>query len=116
MAPRSPRITAPTYLKPATRRWWREVVTTWELDEHHVRILTLAAEAWDRAQDARETIAKAGAYYLDRFGQPKSHPAVAVERDARGQFARLVRELDLDVTVATDIRPPQLRSIRGGKG
>jgi hypothetical protein len=57
--------------------------------------LTLAA--WDRAQWAREAIAKHGAVFTDRFGAPRSRPECAIERDARIAFARLVRELRLDV-------------------
>ena len=34
----------PRHLKAATRRWWQEIVETYELESHQVRILTLAAE------------------------------------------------------------------------
>jgi P27 family predicted phage terminase small subunit len=99
----------PQYLKASTRRWFRDVVETFDLEPHHVRLLTLAAEAWDRVQEAREMIATAGAYFNDRFGCPKAHPAVAVERDSRIGFARLLRELALDVEPPRDSsRPPGL--------
>lgn len=94
--------TAPKYLRAPTRRWWAEVVQEWNLDEHHVRLLTLAAEAWDRGQQARQVLKREGAYYSDRFDQPKEHPAVAVERDSRIAFARLLRELDLDTEPARE--------------
>ena len=89
---------APSHLQPATAAWWRHVVTEFALEQHHERLLTLACEAWDQAVAAREELAKAGTYYKDRFEQPKAHPAVAVERDARIAFARLVRELDLETS------------------
>lgn len=98
---------APTHLKRDTAAWWRHVVAEFELDQHHERILTLACEAWERAQEAREVIAAEGAYVHDRFGQRKAHPAIAVERDARIGFARLVRELDLDGEPGPDPRPPR---------
>jgi hypothetical protein len=85
------------------------VVRDYQLEQHHVRLLTLAAEAWDRAEEARETIGAKGAYYEDRFGKPKTHPAIAVERDSRLAFARLLRELDLDGSPEADPRPPRLR-------
>jgi phage terminase small subunit len=83
-------------------------VENFELEEHHVKVLTAAAEAWDRAQEARGAIAKhGGAFFTDRFGAPKVHPAVAVERDAKILFARLLRELRLDID-PPDSRPPGL--------
>jgi len=98
---------APPHLKPETAAWWSEVVESWTLDSHHVRLLTLACETWDRCQEARETLKKQKPYYKDRFGQPKEHPAVAVERNSQIAFARLVRELDLDGEPAPDPRPPR---------
>jgi len=101
---------APAHLAPATRAWWRAVCTGYELEAHHVRLLTLAAEAWDRCQQARDIVASAGPVYTDRFGAPRAHPAVAIERDARLSFARLLRELDLDVEPPPEgARPPNLR-------
>lgn len=97
---------APQYLRPATRRWWSEVVADFELESHHQRLLTLAAEALDRREQAREELAKSGAYFDDRFGKPRVHPAVAVERDSGIAFARLMRELDLDVEPPRESRPP----------
>ena len=98
---------APTYLRPQTRSWWSSVLRDFDLDEHHVRLLTLAAEAWDRAQGAREAVAVHGPVYNDRFGQPRARPEVAIERDSRIAFARLLRELDLDGEPGSDPRPPR---------
>ncbi len=104
---------APAHLATATAEWWLTVLRTWELDEHHVRLLTLAAEAFDRAVQAREVLHRRGLTYKDRFGQPKPRPEVAIERDSRTAFARLLRELDLDVDgPREDPRPPTLRSMR----
>jgi hypothetical protein len=36
---------------------------------------------------------------VGRFG-PKAHPAIAIERDAKLVFSRLVRQLNLDVSPA----------------
>jgi phage terminase small subunit len=84
-------------------------VADYQLEEHHLRLLTLAAEAWDRAQMARATILEHGAFFHDRHGSPRPHPALAVERDSRIAFARLVRELDLDGEPLPDPRPPRRR-------
>jgi len=102
-----PHLTAPDHLDPATAAWWDSVVSDYDLEPHHVRLLTLAAEAWDRANQARVAIAADGIVVADRYGTPKAHPAVAIERDARIAFARLIRELDLDGEPLPDARPPR---------
>ena len=100
--------TPPAHLSPEAKRWWGEVVRSYELEPHHLKLLALAAETWDRAQEARRRIAEDGTYVLDRWGCVKSHPAVNVERDAKTTFARLVRELALDVSEPGDTRPPAI--------
>lgn len=100
---------APGHLSIATKKWWRQVASDYKLESHHVRLLTLAAEAWDRSQEARERLAADGTYIEDRFGQLRPHPAVAVERDSRLAFARLVRELCLDDDGPDAPRPPRAR-------
>jgi phage terminase small subunit len=86
----------PTHLSDASQAWFKRVVDGWELDEHHVLLLTLAAEAWDRGQGARGLLDEHGLTYVDRFGAPRTRPEVAIERDSRLAFDRLVRSLDLD--------------------
>ncbi len=86
---------APEHLAADTRKWWEHVVSEWSLDQHHCRLLTLAAEAWDRAAEAREALAEHGITFTDRFGSPRARPEIAIERDSRTAFARLLRDLDL---------------------
>lgn len=106
---RSPRLPdPPKHLSAATRKWWKEVARDYELESHHFRLLELAAEALDRANEARARIAKDGAYVQGRYGL-RAHPAIAVERDSRLAFARLLRELDLDAATPAEHRPPALR-------
>lgn len=97
--PRSKAKTAvppPPHLAESTAKWWNHVLATYELEEHHHRILALACQAWDRAEDARRQLAEHGAVYLDRFGAPRKHPAVSIEEAARLAFARLIAQLDLE--------------------
>ncbi len=104
---------APTHLRDETRKWFMRVLRDWEMADHHIRLLTLAAEAWDRCQEARGILAQEGIAIPDRFGQLRQHPAVAVERDSRIGFARLIRELRLDVDDSGEIgRPPELSGTR----
>ena len=104
-----PKLKAPKHLKSETRLWWESVVSEFELEPHHVRILVLAAGVWDRCTEAREILDREGLTFVDRFGQPVSRPEVAIERDSRIAFARLIRELDLDTDPPRQSgRPPRL--------
>lgn len=99
----------PKHLRKPTQSWFKDVLIDYDLEPHHVRLLTLAAEAWDRACAAREVIDRDGLTYDDRFGQPKARPEVGIERDSRIGFARLLRELALDVDPPADT-PRALRT------
>lgn len=105
---------APPHLSPATQHWWRAVFREYRLEPHHLRLLQLAGESWDRCQAARAVLDVEGISYLDRFGAPRVRPEVGVERDSRLAFARLIRELDLDVDPPVSaLRAPAIRSNRG---
>lgn len=108
---------APKHLALATRKWWLSVVEQWTLEEHHIHLLTLAAEALDRCEQARQVIEREGLTVATRDGGSKLHPACRVEIDSRLAYARMLRELDLDVTAPAEAsaRPPALRSITGGR-
>ena len=104
---------APKHIKADTAKWFLQVLSEYDLEPHHIRLLTLACEAWDGCEQARKVLSKEGQTYLDRFGAPRARPEVAIERDNRLAFTRLVRELDLDVeTVSAPSRPPGLKSNR----
>ena len=108
----TPKVNAPRHLRAATQRWWLSVVEQWELEQHHLRLLTLASEAWDHGQQARRQVDKEGLTVVTRDGGAKLHPAMRVEADCRVAFARLIRELDLDVEPPNEARrPPVLRSM-----
>ena len=80
---RSTAIAPPKHLQPETKKWFSSVLEEYELEPHHIVLLTLAAESWDRASQARLTIAEHGICFTDRFGAPRKHPAVSVEEAAR---------------------------------
>ena len=99
----------PEYLQNDTKKWLKTVIKDYDLEGHHMKILIAAAEAWDRITEAREIVTKEGAYILDRFGQRKAHPALKVEIDNKTLFARLIRELNLDIEPPkAPGRPPAL--------
>jgi P27 family predicted phage terminase small subunit len=105
-----PKSIAPRHLRAKTRAWWSMVVATYQLESHHERLLTLACEAWDVGQLATERISADGLWVTDRFGAVKPHPAVAIQRDARLGFARLIRELNLDADEPAGLpHPPTIK-------
>ncbi|PVZ47915.1 P27 family phage terminase small subunit [Thalassobacter stenotrophicus] len=104
----------PTHLSDDAADWWQHVQNDFALEAHHIRLLTLACEAWDRGAQARAILDAQGLTYLDRFGAPKARPEVNVERDSRIAFARLLRELDLDVDGPTE--PPRAPAIPSNRG
>jgi P27 family predicted phage terminase small subunit len=101
---------APKHLRRATKQFWEGVLRDFALEEHHIRLLTAACEAWDRAVQAREAVERDGMFLKNRHGELKSHPGLLIERDARSLFSRLLRELNLDVDAPTEAysRPPAL--------
>jgi len=104
----------PAHLSDPSKTWWRSVVTDFALEPHHLNLLRLACEAWDRCQQAREAIGKDGITIKDDRGNLRAHPAVAIEKDSRIAVARLIRELDLDTEPPANSRvgPPSIRSNR----
>jgi P27 family predicted phage terminase small subunit len=97
----------PEHLSPDAQTFWRTVVTDYDLEPWHTKILQAACEAYDRMCEAREIVAHDGPVYRDRFGAPRRHPAVAVEQDARLAMLRALRELDLDGSAVPESRPPR---------
>jgi P27 family predicted phage terminase small subunit len=100
-------MNAPHHLQPATLDWFNSVVETYTLEQHHVRLLLLACEAWDRKESARASIEKFGLVIPGREGGVKPNPAIAVERDSANRFAALVKQLGLDTETPAPLgRPP----------
>lgn len=58
----------------------------------------------DVALEAEEILRREGLVVEGRYGV-RAHPAVAIARDARIAFARLLREIDLEGVAAPDPRP-----------
>lgn len=70
------------------------------LEADELEILKLLCESLDRCDEARLEIEKHGLMVEDRFGQLRTNPAAAVERDAAIRASRLWRELDLQHELA----------------
>ena len=102
----------PKHLSNDSSAFFNRAVATYEFDEHHLKLLTLACESWDRVVQARLGIEKHGLTFVDRHGARRPIAEINIEKDSRVAFARLVRELGLDVAPPADSRPPALRANR----
>jgi len=99
---------APSHLKTEGKKFWRQVLRDFDLsDAHHLKILESACQCLDRIEQAKDDLKKDGLYFIDRFGQPKERPSNKTERDNKVLFARLLRELALDINFPEDARPPR---------
>ena len=87
---------APKHLTPDSRRVWKQIFADYEIDPAAELIFLAALEARDRREQARQEIEKRGATYVDRFGQCKPSPWVAIERDAATTLMRGWRLLGFD--------------------
>lgn len=103
----------PRHLSLESRALWRHFHQQIEFEPWETKTLRLALEALDRASQARRAIKRLGMTYDDRFGQPHARPEVAIERDARQAWVRLMAALDLP---ADEDTPGQERSPRGQFG
>jgi phage terminase small subunit len=104
---------APAHLSPESRALWRSIHARYVFDDHEEKTLRLALEALDRANQTRRALKRHGLVYLDRFGAPHARPEVAIERDARASWLRLMGALDLP---AEEEPAEQGRTIRGQFG
>ena len=87
---------APEHLTIEAKRLFRAVMEEYDLTPAEVKILQTTMEALDRATAARQRIDAEGLTLPDRFGQPKPHPLLTTERDARSQFLTGMRQLNLE--------------------
>ena len=92
----------PRHLDAIERRLWSQILLENELDgSAALSLLRAAMESHGRARTCREQIDREGAVYRDRFEQPKSHPLLSTERDARAAFLTAMRALNLDLAGET---------------
>jgi hypothetical protein len=98
----------PKSVSPAAKKIWRELTTEFAIDDAAgLRILADGLESWDRAQQCREAIGD-DLVVMDRYGSPKPHPLLTLERDYRDAWLRALKALNLDVEPTRDGpgRPP----------
>ena len=84
----------PDHLSADAAAWWREVLRDYSLEPHHVRLLQLACEAWDRARQAQAELTAHGALtfrdedgnlYVNgrKFSSEPTPSSIAADRNRR---------------------------------
>jgi len=101
-------------LKPATQAWFTALCKTYSLGEPHQRLLKAAGACWDRAEQAHLVLDELGLTFVDSRGNPRPRPEVAIERNSRIAFARLLREIGLALDAREELsRPRKFITING---
>src|SRR6266540_463623 len=85
----------PGHLSKKMKDFWRGVFELDNPQPYHILLLTKACESFDRAEHARRILKKEGLTFEDRFGAPHARPEVAIERDHRALFAKLLGQCHL---------------------
>jgi phage terminase small subunit len=102
----------PGHLSDAARKFWMDVTADFDLEPHQLKLLGVACDALDRANQARLVVDEQGLMVDDRYGAPRVHPLISVESASRTTFMRALRELALEEEPTADARPPRIRGRR----
>jgi hypothetical protein len=87
----------PTSLDRRRKPLWRSIVAAFDLSDAEYRILEDALRLLQRADQAAAVVDAEGVTVSDRYGTPKTHPAVDVEVRCRTSAARLLGQLNVKV-------------------
>jgi len=107
----------PSHLGKAGRALWADLSGDYEIvDADGWALLEVACVCADRLQQARDTIEAEGCFAKDRYGSPKAHPALLLEKDARNGLIAALKALDLADEVQNQMpkflgRPPGVRRV-----
>jgi phage terminase small subunit len=97
-------------LSEESKAFFKSISEDYELESSHLQLLRSACECLDRSRQARAILAKDGIVFTDRHGHIRPHPATQIERDNKALFARLLREIGLDVVESSsESRPPKIQ-------
>ena len=88
---------APGHLSDEAQEQWDALLAEFALTDQSLLVLMTTLESFDRMRQAQGQLAMEGNTYLDRFGQPKAHPATLIERDSRSAYCRGLKDLGLNL-------------------
>jgi P27 family predicted phage terminase small subunit len=101
-------IRVPRGLKAAGKKFWKKVLSEYELqDSHDLERLAMACKCLDDLVEIEERVETDGRFVKNRYGTPVEHPGCKMIRDNRMLFIKIIRETGLDLTTVTDARPPR---------
>lgn len=98
---------APKHLSRAAKELWQTIVGDYDLESHQLEILRLLCETLDRLELCRKQLKRDGMFSVNRFGETRPHCALKEERENKVLFARLSRELNLDIELSDSPRKPR---------
>ena len=85
-------------LSDEAKRLHASVVKEWRItDAAGLCTLMVACQALDRLRAAQVIIERDGIISLDRFNQPKPHPATQIEKEARAGLLMALKAMNLDL-------------------
>lgn len=89
------KLNPPSYLSAKAKKFFRDTVSEYELEPHHVQILVNACTCLDRIDEARQDIKKYGRLIPTKDSM-KPNPAISIELQNKKLFSAHCRELRLD--------------------
>ena len=95
----------PKHLLKGGRQLWNDIETEFDLEAHQFEILRLLCETLDRLELCRKQLRKDGMFSVNRFGETRPHCGLKEERENKVLFARLARELNLDLELPESRKP-----------
>jgi P27 family predicted phage terminase small subunit len=101
----------PKHLSRDACAWWVKIVSTWELGDSDLLVLSAGLQAFDRMEQARKLIDAEG-LVIDSPQGRKGNPAALLERDSRTALMRAMRQLGLDGDVPGPVGRPTASSRR----
>ena len=97
----------PRTLSAEAKQLFRELHEQYRIDDAAgIILLTRTCEALDRLRCAQKIIRAEGIIVRDNKGSIKSHPAVAIERDAHRQMLEALKAQNLDIEPLRPIGRP----------
>jgi len=89
----------PGHLRTPAKALWARLREDYCIDDAGgLALLEATCASYQRCEEARALIGKEGLTTVDRFGQTRAHPGIAIERDSRGQMISALRALKLAPT------------------